>query len=63
VYKKYINNKVNTWRNKIASTNISNYTWVLKIENWILKAKNYFRKGVIEKFVIQQNDYALHGAP
>jgi hypothetical protein len=40
--KKYINNKVNTWRNKIASTNISNYTWESKFENGILKAKNYF---------------------
>jgi hypothetical protein len=38
----------------------SNYTWELKIENGILKTKNYFRNEVIEKFAIQLNDYALH---
>jgi hypothetical protein len=32
VYKKY--NKINIWRNKVEDSNISNYTWVLKIENW-----------------------------
>jgi hypothetical protein len=52
-------NKINIWWNKIANSDISNYTWVLKIENWILKTKNYFRK-IIEKFSIQLNDYAYH---
>ena len=58
--KKYNNNKVNIWRNEIVNSDISNYTWVLKIEDWILKTKNYFRKEVIEKFSIQLNDYAYH---
>jgi hypothetical protein len=43
VYKKYI------WRNEMVNPDISNYTWVLKFEDSILKTKNYFRKGVIEK--------------
>jgi hypothetical protein len=51
-------NKINIWRNKIVNSDISNYTWVFKIEDWILKTKNYFRKEVIEKFSIQPNDYA-----
>ena len=59
LYKKK-NNKINIWRNKIVNSDISNYTWVLKIEDWILKTKNYFRKEVIEKFSIQLNDYAYH---
>jgi hypothetical protein len=45
------NKKINTWRNKIANSDISNYTWVLKIEDWILKTKNYFRKEVIKNFL------------
>jgi hypothetical protein len=32
----------------------------LKIEDRILKTKNYFRRGVIEKFSIQLNEYAYH---
>ena len=61
MYNKKINiNKINTLRNKIANSDISNYTWELKIEDWILKTKNYFRKEVIEKFSIQPNNYAHH---
>jgi hypothetical protein len=56
----YNNNKINIWRNKIANSDISNYTWVLKFEDWILKTKNCFRKEVIEKFSIQPNGYAYH---
>ena len=56
----YNNNKINIWRNKIENSDISNYTWVLRIEDRILKTKNYFRKGVIENFSIQLNDYAFH---
>jgi hypothetical protein len=33
----------------MVNPDISNYTWVLKFEDSILKTKNYFRKGVIEK--------------
>ena len=60
IRKKYNNNKINIWRDKIVNSDISNYTWVLKIEDWILKTKNYFRKEVIEKFSIQLNNYAYH---
>jgi hypothetical protein len=55
-----IYNKINIWRNKIANLDISNYTWVLKIEDWILKTKNYLRKEVIEKFSIQLKDYVYY---
>jgi hypothetical protein len=51
---------MNIWRNKIVNSDISNYTWVLKTEDWILKTKNYFEKEAIEKFSIQLNDYAYH---
>jgi hypothetical protein len=44
----------------MVNSDISNYTWGLKIEDWILKTKNYFRKEEIEKFSIQPNDYAYH---
>jgi hypothetical protein len=54
------NNKINIRRNKIVNSVISNYTWVLKIEDSILKTKNYFRKEVIEKLPIQLNEYAFH---
>ena len=54
------NNKINIWGNEIENSDISKYTWVLKIENWIMKTKDYFRKGVIERFSIQLNDYAYH---
>jgi hypothetical protein len=64
VRKKFINdNKINIWRDKIVNSDISNYTWVLKTKDEILKAKNYFgklrtisRKEEIEKFSIQLND-------
>jgi hypothetical protein len=56
----YKKNKLNIWWNKIVNSDISNYTWVLKFEDWILKTKDYFRKEVIEKFSIQPNDYAYH---
>jgi hypothetical protein len=45
---------------KIANSDMSNYTWVLKIEDWILNTKNYIRKEVVERFSIQLNDYAFH---
>jgi hypothetical protein len=58
--KKIIINKINIWRKEIVNSDISNYTWVLQIEDCILKTKNYFRKEEIEKFSIQLNDYAYH---
>jgi hypothetical protein len=60
VYKKKYNNKINIWRNEIVNLDISNYTWILKIEDWILKTKNYVGKEVIEKFPIQLNEYASY---
>jgi hypothetical protein len=52
------NNKINIWINKIVNLDFSNYTWVLNVEDWILKTKHYFGKEVIEKFSNQLNDYA-----
>jgi hypothetical protein len=36
------NNKMNIWRNKIANSDISNYTGILKIEDWILENQELF---------------------
>jgi hypothetical protein len=54
--RKKIDNKINTWRNKIANSEISNYTWVLKFEDWILETKNYFGK-VSNRKVFQSNKW------
>jgi hypothetical protein len=32
----------------------------MNVEDWILKTKNYFGEEVIEKFPIQQNEYAFY---
>jgi hypothetical protein len=53
VYKN--NNKI-----KIVNSDISNYTGVLKFEDSILETKKYFRKEVIERILIQLNNYAYH---
>jgi hypothetical protein len=44
----------------MENSDFTNYIWVLKIEDWNLKTNNYIRKEVVERFSIQQNDYAFH---
>jgi hypothetical protein len=60
IRKKYNNNKIRIWGNKIVNSSISNYIWVWKFEDSILETKKYFRKELIKKIPIQLNNYACH---